>query len=124
MEALKFTLEDIAKRPKAYQQALGIYIPTFAEFAANPEKFKGRKDEILECVQNGPDVLRNVTGKMYYYVGKHKVESLEKAEQVATDLGWDIATMEFKVNLEKGTAGKYETHVHFVRGGKDEADQG
>lgn len=112
--SLKWTLDDIFKNPKAYSAATGIDVPTFDEYAKNPEKYKGRKDEILVSAEDGPKLLRKVTGKTYYYVGKYKVDSLEKAEQVAKDMGWDLAEMEYKPNLEKGSGGKFDVHVHFV----------
>ena len=117
MTELKFTLADIFKNPKAYQNALGIPVPTFDEFSKNPEKYKGRRDEILEAAQNGPELLRKVTRRLYYYVGKYKVDSIEKAEQVANDLGWDLTKLEMKPNLENVGDGKYDVHVHLVNGG-------
>ena len=122
--ALKYTLDDIAQNPKAYELALGVPVPTFDEYAKNPEKYRGRRDEILESAQNGPELLRKVTGKIYYYVGGYKVDSIEKAERVALDMGWDISQMQMKPNLDNAGGGKFDVHVHFENGGGHETTQG
>jgi len=114
MSELKWTMADIFENPKAYQQATGIEVPTFDEYAKNPEKYKGRKDEIFVSAENGPQLLRKVTRRAYYYVGKYKVDSLEKAEKVAKDMGWNLSEMEYKPNLENVGGGKFDVHVHFV----------
>ena len=103
---------------EAYLKEVGF--PTFDEFLKNPEKLRKRDDHVLDLVERGPQLLRNAAGVDTFYVGMSKMESIEQCERVIKELGWDISKIDFKVELEKGSAGKFDQKITFFMRGVDE----
>lgn len=94
-------------------------LPSFDEYAKNPDKYNIRPDETLACVANGNTILQRDIKRHVYHICGYQVESLEKVETIALDHGWDLAKMDIKPHLEQAGAGKYEIHVNFVLRGED-----
>jgi len=74
-------LEDLAETPNKYG------MPTFEQYVQNREKYNGRYDEVITSVDNG-DKLTGCRQK--YYVDNYRVESLEQAERIASDMGLNL----------------------------------
>jgi hypothetical protein len=98
--------------------------PSFQEFAANPEKYKGRADELFQCAEEGSSVLKNSIEKHCYYLETalgsnvfYRVDKLETLERIVSDEGLDASRdLDMRVEMEQGSMnGKYINHVKFFR---------
>lgn len=95
----------------------GIGFPSFDEFCKNPDKYRVRSDQVLATTDACDSILKRDIKKQYFMINGHKVETLEKVQQIANDLGWDLSKMKMEPELQKTTAGKYEVHMKFVMRG-------
>lgn len=106
--ALKFataTLEDVEMNPAAFGA------PTFAEFAANPDKYRGRTDELFSEMDQGSLMLLDVKRQEYEVrfdggLRTYEAKSLEMAERILKDEGYALNQIVYKPDLRKIDAGK------------------
>jgi hypothetical protein len=91
--------------------------PTFQQFAANPDRYRARADEIFESADKGSVLLKNSIERHIYYFEHYRVEKLEHVERIISDEGLDPRTdVEMKIDLQEGTMnGKYICHVRYTR---------
>lgn len=75
------TIEDLAENPNKYG------MPTFEEFRKNKEKWMGRADEEIAAIDKGDPMLKC---KQRYFIESYRVDSLEQAERIAIDMGYDL----------------------------------
>ena len=85
------TLEDLINDPKKYG------VPSFMEFCQNPQKLN--IDNLAIVDQSSSQLRRIMKGQTYKVLGI-ECKTLEKAEELAKDLGHDIRTMDFKPEIE------------------------
>lgn len=92
-------------------------MPSFQEFAANPDRWRGRTDEIFESAQNGSVLLKHMIEKHIYYFEHFRVEKLEHVERIISDEGLDPRTdVDMKIELREGSMrDKYVCHVRYTR---------
>lgn len=81
MRAIPETIEDLVENPTKFG------MPTFEEFIRNKKKWMGSKEDWLESIDAGDPVLK-LTQR--YYVEHYRVESLEQAERIALDMGFNL----------------------------------
>lgn len=75
------SIEDIAENPTKFG------MPTLEEFVRNKEKYMGRPDDELIAIDKGDPQLGCL---QKYYVDGYRVDSLEQAERIARDMGFDL----------------------------------
>ncbi len=75
------SIEELVENPSKYG------MPTFDEFIKNKRKYLGSKEEMLESIDRG-DPLTKL--KHRYYVEGYRVETLEQAERLALDMGFNL----------------------------------
>lgn len=97
----------------SYLQKIGF--PSFEEFAKNPDNYRAGVDHTFESIQDGPNTLRRVAGKDYYWIGGKKVESLGQAMRIANDMGWKKEELDYRVNLDNIGGGKFDHHIFIYR---------
>jgi hypothetical protein len=81
MKPMPDSIEELTKDPAAYG------IPTFEEFVKNKRKYLGSREDTLESVDRGCHATRL---KHRYFVEGYRVDSLEQAERIALDMGFDL----------------------------------
>ena len=90
---------------------------TFAEFRKNPDKWRFRKDMLLESVDNGlrDDKLKKKIAATKYFMEGYPCDSLEKVESLATSMGVRIQDIvSAGVVRDKTTNGQWILKVHFM----------
>lgn len=101
--------EDIMANPHEYG------IPSFAEFARNPAKWRARADEAFASIEKGSEMLGKVVRKHTYKFKKGTKEwtckSLEEVQRVAENEGFPLQTLDFKGEMRQLGEGKYEIVV-------------
>lgn len=102
----ELTLEQLMADPKKYG------LPTFKEFIKDPEVFKFTEDSRLATVDAGSVYLKNIK-KHVYYVNGYKCDTLEKAQDVAKNMGHVLGSINPEPDMQRSTNGGYEIHVHF-----------
>lgn len=102
-------IEDLLNDPHAFG------VPTFEEFAKNPEAWRKASDEILKIVDaSSATGLKNLVVKQTYEVAGYKCKTLEEVERVAKNEGWDMLKMSIEPQIIPETGGKCTIHVKFV----------
>lgn len=76
-------IQDLIDNPTRYG------VPTFEEFIKNKRKWMGSKDDVLASVDRGDHILKN-TYRHKYFVEGYRVDSLEQAERIALDMGFNL----------------------------------
>ncbi|OPZ23000.1 MAG: hypothetical protein BWZ03_00668 [bacterium ADurb.BinA186] len=102
----ELTLEQLAADPKKFG------LPTFEEFRKNPSAYKFDEEARLGTVDAGSVILRNIK-RHIYYVNGYKCDSLEKAQDVAKNMGFVLGSVNPEPDMQRSTDGRYEIHVHF-----------
>jgi hypothetical protein len=75
------SIQDIAENPERYG------MPTLSEFVRNKEKYMGRPDDELAAIDQGDPQLGCL---QKYYVEGYRVDSLDQADRIARDMGYDL----------------------------------
>lgn len=113
MTANKYMLEGLDEAQVSFLTSVGF--PTFDEYAKNPDSFKETWDESFSSIEEGPQLLRELTkGKHVLSVAGKRVSSIGQMMRVAKDMGFRLDMMTYKVNLENVGAGQYVHHVNLV----------
>lgn len=75
-------ISDIIRDPKYFG------MPTFDEFAANPDKYRKRSDEMLTAMDNSSqtELRQQLKSDKYEFEG-YTVDSIEKLERILNDEG-------------------------------------
>lgn len=105
----KATADDLAENPKLYG------LPTLEEFAKDPSLYTSAfsASDLMAQIDRGSQQLnRHVTGHEYY-VGTYRCESLEKAERMMADMGFNASTRNMKPEVIDEGAGKCKIKVTF-----------
>lgn len=105
-----YFFEDLTPQQVEFLKSSGF--PTFDQFQKDPDKYRSTGLDLFEMIENGPEVLRNVTkGRHVLSVVGKKVSSLGQMIRVAKDMGFDLSKMTCSINLEAVGNGKYVHHV-------------
>lgn len=74
--------------------------PTFDEFRKNPDKYRRKKDELLECA-DGSSITDRKRIKQTTYMWKDsiKLTSLEQVERVAKEEGFTLHDLEMSPHM-------------------------
>lgn len=108
-----YLIEGLDEAQLAYLKSAGF--PTFDEYAKNPDKYRDTWEEVFQCIEHGPEVLRDLTaGKHVLKVCGTKCESIGQMIRIAKDMGFDLKKMTFEVNLENVGGGKFIHHVNLI----------
>ena len=108
---MDLTMEDLFANPNKYG------VPTFEQFCANPDAWRKSADEALEQVDIGSVLgLKNRVEKMTYEVAGYNCKTLEEAQRVALNEGWDLRKIEYKPEIRDQGGGKCIIHVVFEPG--------
>lgn len=92
---------------------------TFKEFAANPDKYKKKKDQVFAAIDEGRSGLPNVKRHAYkvqtpsgmiYECGK----SIEKVQYIAEQEGLRVDQLDFKPELRKDVGGDFYLEILFI----------
>lgn len=75
------SIDDLMENPSKFG------MPTLAEFVRNKEKFMGREDDEIAAIDRGDPLLGC---RQRYYVEHYRVESLEQAQRIASDMGLNL----------------------------------
>jgi len=102
-------VEDLSENPTKYG------LPTFEQFAANPDKYRNvaSADELLAQIDKGSLMLGRMVVGHEYWVGYYHVTSLEKAERLLREMGTTISKETFTAELKDIGAGKCKIVVKF-----------
>jgi len=112
-------LEDLLNNPARFG------LPTFEEFCLNPDRYFAKETDILDCVDESGHILRKsnlIKGQVYELEG-YRCDSLEKVQDLATEMGIKLSELDMKPDLQKDLAGKYLIHIKFTRKRKDHAEK-
>lgn len=104
------TTDDLIADPKSFG------MPTFAEFASNPDKYRKPVDELLRIADKGSAILSKLKEHRYYFEG-YPCANLEEVERVAKNEGVTPDQFKMKTGLESVGAGQFRAHVFFHREG-------
>ena len=102
------TFEDVMRDPTAYG------MPTFDEFAKNPETLLGRDDDRLTEVERGSTNLNRVVKRYIYEIEGYRCKSLQEVERIAKSMGINLRELDYQPQMEANTSGKYDIKVKFV----------
>lgn len=86
---------------------------TFNEFKKNPEKWIGRKDDVLASADKGSHTLKSIR-KHIYEVEGYRCKGLEEVQKTAECMGIDLNDLEMKPDMIQAGAGKFDVIVRFV----------
>lgn len=103
-------LEDMLNNPKAYG------LPTYEEFAANPEKWRKARESVFEMVDIGStNGLKNYVVKHEYEILGYKCKTLEEVQRIADNEGLEVSKLEIKPEILPQGGGKCNILVRFER---------
>lgn len=88
-------------------------MPTFEQFARDPDKYFGRKDSMFDIVDKGSTNLNKHVRKHRYKFKQWKAKSLEEIEVIAKDHGFDIDQLEFTAKIVNTQGDKCDILVEF-----------
>ncbi len=105
---LTATLDDIVSDPHKYGA------PTFAEFAKNPDKWRSSNSNMLDSVDAGSILLRQILNKQIYEIDGYRCNSLEEVERVAKDQGIDLNNIVCRPEVVPVGGGRCDILVKFT----------
>lgn len=114
--------EDVLLNPKKYG------IPTFEEYAKNPELMRGRMDRTLAAMEAGSSILRQVKKHRYGVFTRAGrlfwCKSLARAQELATNEGADIMQIAsegcWTVEVRQDHSTGLRLDIVFLLGGKEQ----
>lgn len=77
------TMDELMSNPHKYGFC------TLEEFSKNPDKWRQKKTEVLDAVDNSTQVFRQYVRKQIYEVCGYQTESVEELERIALNEGID-----------------------------------
>lgn len=81
LKAMPDSIDEVMDDPNAYG------IPTFEQFIRDKKKYMGSKEDVLESIDRGDPITK---ARHKYFVEHYRVESLEQAERIARDMGFNL----------------------------------
>lgn len=90
-------------------------LPTFDEFARNPEKYREAADELFKSADHGSDNIRKMVTKHIYFVEGIECKTLEMAERVIKEEGLKMSDMEMYPTIVPDVGLKCQIKVEFKR---------
>lgn len=92
--------------------------PSFQEFCKNPDKYRKKKDEAFNAVDQAGSTIKPLITKQTYEIFGYKCDNLEKVEKIASDHGYSIDQLAFRPYLKpvpggSGSQPKCEVHTIF-----------
>ncbi|NDD54407.1 hypothetical protein EBZ39_11125 [bacterium] len=102
------TFDDIMQDPTKFG------MPTFDEFAKNPETLLGREDERLTEVERGSVILGKTVKRYIYEIEGYRCKTLQEVERVALSMGINLKELDYQPQMETNTSGKFDIKVKFV----------
>lgn len=109
----EITLEDIIDNPKKFGA------PTFEEFARDPQKWFGRKDELMGIVDKGSENLNRHVRKHIFKFKQWKCKSLEEVEVIVKDHGLELDDLDIAPQLINMEGDKCDILVEFFEKGTE-----
>lgn len=102
--------DDVIMNPHKYG------MPTFAEFARDPEKYLGRPDEVLALADEGCSILRKgkALRRHQYEIEGYKCKTIEEVQKVAAQQGIPLETLDYRPQVLPQGCGKFDILVRFV----------
>lgn len=100
-------IEDIIADPNKFGA------PTFEQFCKNPERFRGRPDDILSSADRGSSIISSVQKQIYEIEGV-RCKTLEEVERVAGDMGISLKELDYRAELIPLPGQNSEILVRFV----------
>lgn len=89
-------------------------MPSFDEFAKNPEKYMGREDDRLSEADVGASQVKHLVKRHIYEIEGYRCKTLEEVERVARNQGIPIRELDYRPSMVQAGAGKYDIIVKFV----------
>lgn len=114
------SIEELTLDPTQYG------LPTFQEFAANPDKWRTPVGELMGKIDEGATVLKHLKEHRYYFEGI-AAKSLADVQRIAADFGVIVDNLSpncVKIGLEKVSGGKFIAHCTFHREGWQPGEKG
>ena len=102
------TFDDVMEDPTKFG------LPTFDEFAKNPDLLFGKEDERLAEVERGSTNLNRVVKRYVYEIEGYRCKSLQEVERVARSMGINLRELDYQPQMEPNTSGKFDIKVKFV----------
>lgn len=102
------TFDDVMEDPTKFG------LPTFDEFAKNPDLLFGKEDERLTEVERGSTNLNRVVKRYIYEIEGYRCKTLQEVERVARSMGINLRELDYQPQMEPNTSGKFDIKVKFV----------
>ena len=93
---------------------MGNGVPSFSEFAENPEKFRVREDWRFAAIDGAGTELKHLLKKAVYEIEGYRCKSLEEVERVAASQGIPIKSLDYRPELIPLGGGKYNVLIKFI----------
>lgn len=93
-------------------EAFGM--PSFEQFAKNPEKYMGRDDDKLALADAGSRALERHVQKQIYEIEGYRCKSLEEVERIARSQGIPLRELDYRPQVVPTGAGKCDLLVKFI----------
>lgn len=103
----QWDLDDLLDAPHKYG------LPTFEEFAKNPEKYKGGVEQLFEVVDKGSNQLNRLIRKHEYRILGYKCKTLEEVQKIMNAEGIKLDEVTLVPELVRESAGKLTVIVEF-----------
>lgn len=103
------TYEQIIANPTKYG------LPTFEDFAKNPDKWREAKDELFRSADGSIIAARQGLRKQTYEFEGYRANSLEEVERMCEQEGVAINSLEMRPHVIPVSAGVFDLLVHFRR---------
>lgn len=102
------SIDDVLESPEAFGWV------SFENYKRNRDKYVGRDDDEFALIDRGSTLINNVRRQIYEVEG-YRVKSLDEAERVAKNMGYDIRDLEAKPEvIQAGTNGQYDILVRIL----------
>lgn len=100
--------DEIMANPEAFG------MPTFAEFAKNPEKWLGRDDDKLAWADAGSRALEKHVQRHIYEIEGYRCKTIEEVEKIASSQGIPLRELDYRPSVVPTGGGKCDILVKFV----------
>lgn len=101
-------VSEVLENPHAFG------MPSFEEFAQNPEKYMGRDDDKFSQADAGSQALGKHVQRHIYEIEGYRCKNLEEVERVARSQGIPLRELDYQPEVIPTGAGKCNLLVKFV----------
>lgn len=101
------TVDDILADPSQYG------LPTFEQFAKNPEAYIGKEDEKLAFADAGSTILKNYVQRHIYEIDGYPCKSLVEVERIAKSQGYNLRELEYTLDILPNVGQKCDILIKF-----------